>query len=148
MTIVLGSDHCGYELKAILLPHLKEKYEVIDCGCHSTDPVDFPDIAKEVCRNILSGKAERGVMFCGTGAGAVIACNKVKGIRAALVHDIYTAHQAVEHDNVQIMTMGHQVVGYLVAGELIDIFMKAQFSESEEFHRRVKKLEEMDAVRE
>jgi ribose 5-phosphate isomerase B len=147
MTIVLGSDHCGYELKAVLLPRLKEKYKVIDCGCHSTDPVDFPDIAKEVCRNILSGKAERGVMFCGTGAGAAIACNKVKGIRAALVHDIYTAHQAVEHDNIQIMTLGHQVVGYFVAEELIDIFMKAQFSEGEEFNRRVMKLEEMDAVR-
>lgn len=147
MKIVVGSDHCGYELKAKLLPILQQKHEVIDCGCHSTKPVDFPDIAKEVCENILTGKAERGIMFCGTGVGAAIACNKVKGIRASVCHDIYTAHQCVEHDDVQLIAMGNQIIGSSVAEELIDIFLKAEFSVSEEFRRRVRKLEQMDAER-
>lgn len=147
MKIVIGSDHCGYELKAKLLPILQQKYEVIDCGCHSANPVDFPDIAKQVCENILTGKAERGIMFCGTGVGAAIACNKVKGIRASVCHDIYTAHQCVEHDDVQVIAMGNQIIGISVAEELIDIFLKAEFSTSEEFRRRVWKLEQMDAAR-
>lgn len=144
MNIVIASDHCGYELKQKVLPYLKEKYHVIDCGCYSTDPVDFPDLAKVVCEKILSGEAERGVMFCGTGVGAAIACNKVKGVRASVCHDIYSAHQAVEHDNIQVMTLGNQVVGYSVATELIDAFMSAKFSESEEFHIRVDKLAQME----
>ncbi len=147
MKIVLGSDHCGYELKKRLLPVLSEKYEVIDCGCHSTDPVDFPDVAMEVCDKILKNEAERGIMFCGTGVGAAIACNKVKGIRASLCHDAYSAHQCVEHDDVQVITMGHQIIGHLLAEELIDIFLHAQFSTGEEFHRRVQKLENMDSRR-
>ena len=146
MNIVLGSDHCGYELKEMLLPYLKEHYTVTDCGCHSTEMVDFPDIAKAVCDEILSGRAERGIMFCGTGVGAAIACNKVKGIRASVCHDIYSAHQAVEHDNIQVMALGHQIVGEFVAKELIEAFLHAKFNGSEEFTRRVKKLERMDGV--
>ena len=147
MRIVVGSDHCGYELKKQLLPILNEKYEVIDCGCHSTNLVDFPDIAKEVCDKILENEAERGIMFCGTGVGAAIACNKIKGIRASVCHDVYSAHQCVEHDDVQVIAMGHQIIGHLLANELIDTFLQARFSESEEFCRRVQKLEYMDAIR-
>lgn len=147
MKIVLGSDHCGYELKKILIPRLMEKYEVIDCGCFSTDSVDFPDIAKQVCDKILSNKATRGIMFCGTGVGAAIACNKVKGVRASVCHDVYTAHQCVEHDNVQVIAMGYQIIGHLVAEELIDIFLSAEFCTSEEFQRRVHKLDMMDEER-
>ncbi|MDD6041782.1 MAG: RpiB/LacA/LacB family sugar-phosphate isomerase, partial [Clostridia bacterium] len=109
--------------------------------------VDFPDIAQKVCAKVLSGEAERGLMFCGTGVGAAIACNKVAGIRAAVCHDIYSAHQCVEHDNVQIIAMGGQIIGDMVAMDIIRAFLKAEFSTSEEFRRRVDKLEKMDAQR-
>ena len=146
MRIVVGSDHCGYTLKEKLLPLLENKYDIIDCGCHSAEPVDFPDIAREVCTKILNGEAERGIMFCGTGVGATIACNKVRGIRASVCHDIYTAHQCVEHDDVQVIAMGGQIIGASVAEELIDVFLKAEFSTDEEFRRRVEKLGIMENV--
>lgn len=148
MKIVIGSDHCGYELKEKVLPYLEEKYEVIDCGCHSTVAVDFPDIAAMVCREILDGGAQRGILFCGSGVGAAIACNKVKGIRASVCHDIYSAHQAVEHDDVQVMALGGQIVGESVAQELIETFLHASFLGSEEFVRRVNKLEYMNQLQE
>lgn len=145
MKIAIGSDHCGYELKMKLLPYLKEEHEVIDHGCYSTDMVDFPDIAVKVCEDILAGKAERGIMFCSTGIGAAIACNKIQGIRAGVCHDIYSAHQCVEHDNVQVLAIGGDIVGYYVAKQLVDAFLQAEFFQNEEFHRRVKKLELMEA---
>ena len=95
----------------------------------------------------MNGEAERGIMFCGTGVGAAIACNKTPGIRAAVCHDIYTAHQCVEHDDVQVIALGAQIVGHTVALELIQLFLSAQFSTSEEFRRRVKKLEKMDEAK-
>ena len=116
-------------------------------GCHTPDMVDFPDIAGKVCAAILEGKAERGIMVCGTGVGAAIACNKVAGIRSSVVHDLYTAHQCVEHDNVQVMALGAQIIGETVAEELIFIFLGAQFSTSPEFRRRVEKLDAMDGAR-
>ncbi|MDD3334737.1 MAG: RpiB/LacA/LacB family sugar-phosphate isomerase [Eubacteriales bacterium] len=147
MKIVVGSDHAGFELKQKLLPKLRTAYEVLDMGSYDPAPVDFPDIARKVCEAVLSGEAERGVMFCGTGVGASIACNKVSGIRAAVCHDIYSAHQCVEHDNVQIMALGGQIVGWTVAEELINAFMNARFSTEEEFRRRVAKLEQMDEAK-
>ena len=147
MKIVIGSDHAGFALKQKILPHLLEKYDVTDMGSYDPNPVDFPDIAKQVCGKILSGECERGIMFCGTGVGAAIACNKMPGIRASVCHDIYTAHQCVEHDNVQIIALGGQIIGHTVAEELIDVFLKAEFSAGEEFRRRVSKLEKMDADR-
>ncbi len=148
MKIAVGSDHAGFKLKMDILSTLKEEgHEIFDVGSYTIDPVDFPDIAKQVCSLILDGEAERGIMFCGTGVGAAIACNKVPGIRASVCHDLYTAHQCVEHDNVQIMTLGGQVVGVSAALELIRLFLGAAFSEGEEFRRRVEKLEVMDAVR-
>ena len=144
MRIVIGSDHAGFALKTQLLPVLREKYEVTDMGSFDPAPVDVPDIARKVCQAILDGEAERGVMFCGTGVGASIACNKTPGIRASVCHDIYTAHQCVEHDDVQIIAMGGQIIGHTVAAELIDVFMAAKFSNGEEFRRRISKLDQMD----
>ena len=145
MKIAVGSDHAGYPLKIALLDTLKAKgHEIEDFGSFDPNPVDFPDIAKLVCNAVLTGSAERGIMFCGTGVGASIACNKVPGIRASVCHDIYTAHQCVEHDNVQIIAMGAQIIGPTVAEELIDLILKAEFSTSEEFRRRVQKLAHMD----
>ena len=146
MKLVLGGDHAGYQLKELILKKLQsDGYEVLHVGSFTPDPVDFPDIAKKLCAAILDGQAQRGIMVCGTGVGASIACNKVKGIRASVVHDLYTAHQCVEHDNVQIMALGGQIVGYTVAFELIDLFLSAQFSGGEEFKRRVDKLSQMDS---
>ena len=148
MRLVVGSDHAGFALKYNLLKTLYEAgHQIIDCGCYDPAPVDFPDIAKKVCQKILSGEAERGIMFCGTGVGAAIACNKVRGIRASVCHDIYTAHQCVEHDDVQVIALGGQIIGPTVAKELIDIFIGAKFSTSPEFRRRVEKLDDMDAGR-
>ena len=146
MRIAVGSDHAGFPLKQALLPSLKARHEITDFGSYDPNPVDFPDIAKMVCHAVLSGEAERGIMFCGTGVGAAIACNKVRGIRASVCHDLYTAHQCVEHDNVQIIALGAQIVGPTVAEELIDIFLKAEFSTEEDFRRRVAKLDDMDQV--
>lgn len=148
MKIAIGSDHAGYPLKIQLLDKLREKgHELHDFGSYDPAPVDFPDIAKQVTSAILSGECERGIMFCGTGVGAAIACNKVSGIRASVCHDVYTAHQCVEHDNVNVIALGAQIIGVTVAEELIDIFLKAQFSTSEEFRRRVAKLDRMDQER-
>ena len=145
MRIAIGSDHAGFALKGKVLPALMEKgHELTDYGSYDPEPVDFPDIAKKVCKAVLDGICERGIMFCGTGVGASIACNKVPGIRACVCHDIYTAHQCVEHDNVQIIALGGQIIGHTAALELINLFLAAEFSTSEEFRRRVEKLGRMD----
>ena len=148
MKIAVGGDHAGFPLKARLLDEIRSLgHEVIDLGCFDEQPVDFPDIARLVCGMVLDGEAQRGIMFCGTGVGAAIACNKMAGIRASVCHDVYTAHQCVEHDNVQVIALGAQIIGHTVAMELIKIFLSAQFSTGEEFRRRVSKLEDMDSKR-
>lgn len=145
MKLVVGGDHAGYGLKEKVLQKLTaDGHEVIHVGSFSPEMVDFPDIAQTLCAHILDGRADRGIMVCGTGVGAAIACNKVPGIRAAVIHDIYTAHQCVEHDNVQVMAIGGQIIGGTVAFELIELFLAARFSESEEFRNRVEKLARME----
>ncbi|TAH71126.1 MAG: ribose 5-phosphate isomerase B [Anaerolineaceae bacterium] len=146
MKIAVGSDHAGYELKVKLLDQIKALgHEIVDFGSYDPNPVDFPDIAKLLTASILSGECERGIMFCGTGVGAAIACNKVKGIRASVCHDIYSSHQCVEHDNVQVMCLGNQIIGHTVALELINSFLNAKFSTDEDFRRRVDKLSQMES---
>ena len=145
MRLAIGSDHCGFEMKQRILPYLEENHEITDLGCYSSEMVDFPDIAKQVCAAILNGEADRGIMFCSTGIGAAIACNKIKGIRAGVCHDIYSAHQCVEHDNVQVLAIGGEIIGYHVAKQINEAFLKAEFCEDEEFRNRVKMLELMDS---
>lgn len=148
MKLVIGSDHAGYSLKCAVKDQISALgHELVDMGSYDPRPVDFPDIAQKVCAAILSGQAERGIMFCGTGVGAAIACNKVPGIRAAVCHDIYSAHQCVEHDNVQVIALGGQIIGDRVAMDILRAFLSAEFFTSEEFRRRVAKLEQMDAGR-
>lgn len=145
--LVIGSDHAGYPLKGPLISLLKSwNYNVKDVGSFTPDPVDFPDIALLLADEILSGRADRGIMVCGTGVGAAIACNKIQGIRAALCHDTYSAHQCVEHDNVNVLCIGAQIIGPSVAEEILKNFLDARFSTAEEFRRRVKKLNEFDLV--
>lgn len=123
----------------------KRHIEVADYGCYNGETVDFPDIARKVCTSVTQGEAERGIMLCGSGVGAAIACNKVPGIRAACCHDIYTAHQCVEHDDVNVIALGADVVGGQAACDLIYRYLDSRFSGGEEFKRRISKLDQMDA---
>ena len=146
MRLVIGSDHAGWMLKPAVLAYLKEHgHDVIDVGSYDDKPVDFPDIARQVAAKITSGEAERGLMVCGTGVGASIAANKMKGIRAAVCHDVHSAHQSVEHDDVNVMCIGAQIVGPWLAKDLVAAYLSARFSTDEDFRRRVAKLHAMDA---
>ncbi len=145
MKLALGGDHAGFPLKGPVIKLLRSwGHEVKDCGSYTPDPVDFPDIAAKVCDEIKSGRVQRGVMVCGTGVGACIAGNKIKGIRAALCHDTYSAHQSVEHDDVNLLCLGAQIVGIKLVEEILKAFLSAEFSTAEEFRRRVRKLAEME----
>jgi len=141
MKLAVGGDHAGFPLKGPVIDFLRGLgHDVTDFGTHSAEPVDFPDIARSVCEAVRSGAAERGVMVCGTGVGACIAANKIPGIRAALCHDTYSAHQCVEHDDVNVLCIGAWIVGIRVAEEVLRAFLAAEFSTDEEFRRRVHKL--------
>lgn len=145
MRIGVGGDHAGFPLKDTVVNALKSMgHEVIDYGSYDPDPVDFPDITRSVCAGVLSGEVDRAVMVCGTGVGACIAANKIPGIRASVCHDIYSAHQCVEHDDVNVMCVGAQIIGPVLLVELLEGFLKAEFSTDEEFRRRVRKLHEME----
>ena len=132
-------------MKGPVIEHLRSRgHDVTDHGAYSLDPVDFPDVSAKVCEAVLSGEAERGVLVCGTGVGAAIAANKVPGIRAALSHDIHTAHQGVEHDDVNVICVGAWIVGIAVVKEILDSFIAAEFSTDTDFRRRVNKLHQME----
>lgn len=149
MHIVIGGDHAGYNLKAKLVERLRAQgHEVTDVGTHAADPVDFPDIAQQLASRVTSRAYERGILVCGSGVGASIAANKIPGIRAGLCHDTFTAHQGVEHDDMNVLCLGEWVVGERVANEIIDTFLSARFDGHEDFKRRVAKLERMDQSRE
>ena len=148
MKIVVGSDHAGFPMKAELVAFIKSRgHEVTDVGSHDPNPVDFPDIARKVAAAITGGQAERGLMVCGTGVGAAIGANKMKGIRAAVCHDVHSAHQSVEHDDVNVMCIGAQIVGPWLAKDLVAAYLDAKFSTDEDFRRRVAKLAAMDEGR-
>jgi ribose 5-phosphate isomerase B len=145
MKIAVGGDHAGFPLKEPVVQALKLMgHEVTDYGCFSPDPIDFPDITRTVCTAVLNGDAERAILVCGTGVGACIAANKIRGIRASVCHDIYSAHQCVEHDDVNVMCIGAQIIGPILVVELIEKFLQAEFSTEEEFRRRVAKLNQME----
>jgi ribose 5-phosphate isomerase B len=145
MKLVVGSDHAGWPLKQQVLEHIAALgHTVIDVGSFDDQPVDFPDIAQDLVARIKSGEADRGLMVCGTGVGASIAANKVKGIRAAVCHDVHSAHQCVEHDDVNVMCLGAQIVGPWLAKDLIAAFLAATFSNEEDVRRRVAKLRAME----
>ncbi|MBI4877084.1 MAG: ribose 5-phosphate isomerase B [Acidobacteria bacterium] len=147
MKLVIGSDHAGFPMKGPVMELLRSwGHPLTDCGTYSTDPVDFPDIARKVTAEILAGRAARGILVCGTGVGACIAGNKVRGIRAALCHDTYSAHQSVEHDDVNLLCMGAWIIGIKLAEEILKAYLNATFSTSEEFRRRVRKLGEMEKL--
>ena len=140
-TIVIGSDHAGFPLKKEVIDTIRELgFDIIDVGSYDDQPVDFPDIGRALCKAIIDSRAIRGLMVCGTGVGAAIAANKVKGIRAAVCHDVHSAHQSVEHDNVNVMCIGAKIVGAWLARDLIQSFLLAEFNATEDHIRRVEKL--------
>ena len=148
MRLAVGADHAGFAMKGPIIEALREwGHSVDDLGTHSPEPVDFPDIARAVCAEVQAGRADRAILVCGTGVGACIAANKLPGIRAALCHDVHSAHQSVEHDDVNVLCLGAQIVGQWLALDLLRAFLDARFCNEEHFRRRVEKLAEMDRMR-
>src|SRR3990172_4359928 len=140
MRIVVGADHRGYALKDVIAQDLRAAgNEVADVGTHNEDSVDYPDLAVAVGKAIQSGQAERGLLLCGSGVGAVIAANKLPGIRAGLCHDTYSARQGVEHDDMNTLCLGTLVVGEKLALEIVHTFIAARFSGEERYRRRLAK---------
>ena len=145
MRIAVAGDHAGFGMKRDLVETLRSQgHEVLDLGTHSTAAVDYPDCAQSVADALNSGRAERGIIVCGSGAGVSIAANKVAGIRAAVVHDTYTAHQAVEHDDMNVLCLGARVIGPALAQELVTTFLGARFSGEERHQRRLNKILAME----
>lgn len=144
--LVVGSDHAGFPLKGPVIQTLQSwGHTVKDVGTYSSQPVDFPDIAQRLCDEILSGRSQRGIMVCGTGVGAAIAVNKVRGMRAALCHDTFCAHQCVEHDDVNVLCLGAWIIGPKLAEEVLHAYLNAMFaSDDPDLKRRVQKLHEME----
>src|SRR6266487_149815 len=129
MKIAVAADHGGYPLKERIIQDLKKAgNEVTDLGTNSCDPVDYPDYAKAVAETILDGRAERAILICGSGAGACVAANKFAGIRAATCHDVFSAHQAVEDDDCNVMCLGARIVGPELALDLVRTYVRAKFS--------------------
>ncbi len=146
MRVALGSDHAGFELKNHLATILSDSgFTVFDLGTHTTDSVDYPDFAAAVGKAVVDGRADRGIVICGSGAGASVAANKLKGVRAVVAHDTYTAHQAVEHDDVNVLCLGSRVIGSAVAEELAVTFLSAMFSGEERHVRRLNKVKALEA---
>jgi ribose 5-phosphate isomerase B len=141
MTIALGCDHAGFPFKARVRAVIEAAgHAVVDCGTHSTDPVDYPDYAIKVGEAITSGQAERGVLVCGSGVGVSVAANKIAGIRAAVCHDTYSARQGVEHDAMNVLCLGARIVGEELAAELVAAFLAAQFTSEDRHARRLQKV--------
>src|SRR5215207_1615993 len=141
MRIAIGADHAGFEMKRDLAGYLaKTGHEVTDLGTHTTAPVDYPDISEAVSQAVRNGQADRGIVVCGSGAGAAIAACKFPGIRASVCHDTYTARQAVEHDDMNVLCLGARVIGIAVAEDLAVAFLGATFSGEERHQRRLNKI--------
>jgi ribose 5-phosphate isomerase B len=140
MRITIGADHAGFELKQVLIDYLRQHgHELKDVGTNSTAPVDYPDFAEAVALSLLRGECERGILICGSGIGAAVAANKIPGIRAGQCSDTYSAHQGVEHDDVNVLVLAARVIGVEVAKELCAAFLKAKFTGEERHRRRLAK---------
>ncbi len=144
MTIAIGADHGGFCLKKEIMEFLKTLgYEVNDLGTYSEAPADYPDYARAVSKEIMMKKADRGILICGSGVGTCVAANKFPGIRAAICHDTFSAHQGVEDDNINILCLGARVVGPELAKEIVKVWLSASFSGAE---RHIRRLAKVDAI--
>jgi ribose 5-phosphate isomerase B len=149
MKIAIGADHGGFELKNYLVEILrKDNFMVIDEGNLVYDPKDdYPDFAIKVANSVSSGKSEKGIIICGSGVGASVAANKIRGVRACLCHDTYSAHQGVEHDSMNVLCLGARIIGTELAKELVFSFLNAKFINEERFQRRLEKVNNLDNSR-
>jgi RpiB/LacA/LacB family sugar-phosphate isomerase len=146
MRIAVACDHAGFPLKQRVIDTVREHgHEVIDLGTSSTDPVDYPDYAKAIGEAIQQGRADRGVLLCGSGVGASVAASKLKGIRAGVCHDTYSAHQGVEHDDMNVLALGARVIGPELIPELVGAYLRAEFTHAERHVRRLAKIAAMEA---
>lgn len=145
MKIVVGSDHAGFQLKVAMSDVLRALgQEVLDVGAFNENPSDYPDFAEAVGRAVLDGRAERGVLICGSGVGASVAANKLMGIRAAVCHDTYSAHQGVEHDQMNVLVLGSRIVASKLAEELVKAFLGAKFTNEDRHVRRLNKIKALE----
>jgi len=148
MKIVIGSDHAGFALKNAMGDVLRGLGNaVLDVGAFNENPSDYPDFAEAVGRAVLDGRAERGVLICGSGVGASVAANKLVGIRAAVCHDTYSAHQGVEHDDMNVLVLGSRILGVKLAEDLVKAFLGAQFTNEERHKRRLAKIAVLEQKR-
>jgi RpiB/LacA/LacB family sugar-phosphate isomerase len=146
MKIVIGSDHAGFQLKGAMGDLLRSMNQgVLDVGAFNENPSDYPDFAEAVGRAILDRKAERGVLICGSGVGASVAANKLTGIRAAVCHDTYSAHQGVEHDDMNVLVLGSRIVGVKLAEDLVKAFLAAKFTNEDRHVRRLAKIKALES---
>jgi ribose 5-phosphate isomerase B len=146
MKVVMGSDHAGFQLKVAMGELLRSlSHDVLDVGAFDEKPSDYPDFAEKVGRAILDGKSERGVLICGSGVGASVAANKLPGIRAGMCHDTYSAHQGVEHDDINVVVLGSRVIGVALAHDLVLAFLGAKFTNEERHVRRLAKVKALEA---
>ena len=143
--IALASDHAGFELKEKIAAYLTEAgFEILDLGTHTAEPVDYPDFARAIGEALQQQKADRGILICGSGVGACVAANKMSNIRAGLCHDTYSAHQGVEHDDINVLCLGARVIGEELARELVSAFLAASFTGEERHFRRLAKIKEIE----
>ena len=141
----MASDHAGFLMKQDVAEYLRKNgYEVIDLGTNNQDPVDYPDFSEAVGRAVLEGKAERGIVICGSGVGGSVAANKIPGIRAGLCHDHYSAHQGVEHDDMNVLVLGSRVIGLEMAHDLVLAFLNAKFTGEDRHQRRLAKIKSIE----
>jgi ribose 5-phosphate isomerase B len=147
--VAVAFDHRGVKLRNLVCETIAEmRHELLDLGTDQPEPrIDYPDKAREIGQAIVAGEAERGVLVCGSGVGASVAANKLAGVRAAICHDAYSAHQGVEHDDMNILCLGSEIVGTQLAGELVRAFLRAQFEGGERFVRRLEKVAQMEGLR-
>ena len=145
MKLAIGSDHAGLDLKKGLVEHLeKSGHQIVDVGTYSADSVDYPDYAEKLGHAVLTDGCERGILICGSGVGASVAANKMKGIRAGLCHDVYSAHQGVEHDDMNVLVLGGRVIGPQTAIELVNAYTGARFTGEERHARRLRKVQALE----
>lgn len=147
MKIAIAGDHAGFRLKQFLTERLQEEgKEILDLGCFDETPTDYPDLARALGAALVAGQAARGLLVCGSGVGASIAANKIKGVRAGLCHDVYSAHQGVEHDDMNVLCLGSRVIGTHYALEIVHAFLRASFSYDDRHVRRLHKVIDIERL--
>jgi ribose 5-phosphate isomerase B len=145
MQIALGCDHAGFALKKTVVVAIEAAgHGILDCGTDSEAPVDYPDYAAAVADAVAEGRAQRGIILCGSGVGACVAANKIRGVRAGICHDIYSAHQGVEHDDMNVLCLGARIIGASVTPELVHAFLAAEFKAEERHLRRLSKVQAIE----